>query len=307
MERGRGRTEGGGERGEQLGGLLAKLVSDHGQSGAAAELGVSERTIRRSVAAGKLTRGLRIALEKHLLMREGAGMPGSTSERRLDALEGWQTEQTQQLISLAGELQSARGAISELARDVAGRLGEMQETLSEVTVSSAGDSAAAGPGGEAVSGEGGPSACEGGRCAARWLRRWCCAQPRRRWLRRGGRGPRERVAEAEGAGGGGGDPSGSRNGGGGQAGAGDRAHTRARDGHTAGGAMGPGRQAPGGELAVGRAGRPETAEAKADCQTVGAANSHPRPVAALAFSKLSKRSGGSGAQTLAFARLFGNT
>ena len=132
MERGRGRTEGEAERGEQLGGLLAKLVSDHGQSGAAAELGVSERTIRRSVAAGKLTRGLRIALEKHLLMREGAGMPGSTSERRLDALERWQTEQTQQLISVAGELQSARGAISELARDVAGRLGEMQETLSEV-------------------------------------------------------------------------------------------------------------------------------------------------------------------------------
>ena len=132
MERGRGRTEGGAERGEQLGGLLAKLVGDHGQSGAAAELGVSERTIRRSVAAGKLTRGLRIALEKHLLMREGAGMPGSTSERRLDALERWQTEQTQQLISVAGELQSARGAISELARDVAGRLGEMQETLSEV-------------------------------------------------------------------------------------------------------------------------------------------------------------------------------
>ena len=56
MERGRGRTEGGAERGEQLGGLLAKLVSDHGQSGAAAELGVSERTIRRSVAAGKLTK-----------------------------------------------------------------------------------------------------------------------------------------------------------------------------------------------------------------------------------------------------------
>ena len=132
MERGRGRTEGGGERGEQLGGLLAKLVSDHGQSGAAAELGVSERTIRRSVAAGKLTRGLRIALEKHLLMREGAGMPGSTSERRLDALERWQTEQTQQLISVAGEFQSARGAVTELARDVVGRLGEMQETLSEV-------------------------------------------------------------------------------------------------------------------------------------------------------------------------------
>ncbi len=132
MERGRGRTEGEAERGEQLGGLLAKLVGDHGQSGAAAELGVSERTIRRSVAAGKLTRGLRIALEKHLLMREGAGMPGSTSERRLDALERWQTEQTQQVISVAGELQSARGAISELARDVAGRLGEMQETLSEV-------------------------------------------------------------------------------------------------------------------------------------------------------------------------------
>ena len=37
MERGRGRTEGGAERGEQLGGLLAKLVGDHGQSGVAAE------------------------------------------------------------------------------------------------------------------------------------------------------------------------------------------------------------------------------------------------------------------------------
>ena len=59
-------------------------------------------------------------------------MPGSTSERRLDALERWQTEQTQQLISVAGEFQSARGAVTELARDVVGRLGEMQETLSEV-------------------------------------------------------------------------------------------------------------------------------------------------------------------------------
>ena len=131
MERGRGRTEGGGERGEQLGGLLAKLVGDHGQSGAAAELGVSERTIRRSVAAGKLTGGLRIALEKHLLMREGAGMPGSTSERRLDALDGWQTEQTQQLISLAGELQSARGAISELVQKAGVRDQEVRKALAE--------------------------------------------------------------------------------------------------------------------------------------------------------------------------------
>ena len=39
MERGRGRTEGGAERGEQLGGLLAKLVGDHGQSGVAARAG----------------------------------------------------------------------------------------------------------------------------------------------------------------------------------------------------------------------------------------------------------------------------
>ena len=131
------------------GSLLAKLVSDHGQSVAAAELGVSVRTIRRSVAAGKLARGLRIELENHLLMRGGQGCPVQPPRGALDALEGWQTEQTQQLISLAGELQSARGAISELARDVAGKLGEMQATLTEALSGSAGDSAAAGPAGEA--------------------------------------------------------------------------------------------------------------------------------------------------------------
>ena len=116
MERGRGRTEGGrgggrggargGARGGEGGGEGGRGGGRGGRGGGeggraargpagearerpravrrSRRAGVSERTIRRSVAAGKLTRGLRIALEKHLLMREGAGMPGSTSERRLE-------------------------------------------------------------------------------------------------------------------------------------------------------------------------------------------------------------------------------
>ncbi len=130
---------------QQLVGLLGELISEHGKAGAAVKLGVGYRTVLRSLAAGKLSRGLRMALEKHLLLREGAEVPESPWAGRLDdleqgrrelaegleVLERRQTEQTQQLISVAGELQSARGAISELVQKAGVRDQEVRKALAE--------------------------------------------------------------------------------------------------------------------------------------------------------------------------------
>ena len=131
MEQEPERTEAGAERLEQLTGLLGTLVAEHGNSGAATVLGVSDRTIRRSLTAGELSRGLRIALEKHLLLREGAALPDSPWERRLEALERQQMELTQQLSSQAGELGETRAAMTEHVQEASGRHAELERALAE--------------------------------------------------------------------------------------------------------------------------------------------------------------------------------
>ncbi len=128
---------------KQLLGLLRELVSEHGMYGAARELDMGYRTLSRSLAAGGLCKGLRMALERYLVLREGAEVPESPWGKRFDALEKGRSEQderlgalergrselAEQLKSLAGELQSARETISELAQKVAGGLGEMRKAL----------------------------------------------------------------------------------------------------------------------------------------------------------------------------------
>ena len=131
MEQEPERTEAGAERLEQLMGLLGTLVAEHGNSGAATVLGVSDRTIRRSLTAGELSRGLRIALEKHLLLREGAALPDSPWERRLEALERQQMELTQQLSSQTGELGETRAAMTEHVQEASGRHAELERALAE--------------------------------------------------------------------------------------------------------------------------------------------------------------------------------
>ncbi len=128
---------------KQLLGLLRELVSEHGMYGAARELDMGYRTLSRSLADGGLSKGLRMALERHLILREGAEVPESPWGKRLDELEKSRSEQaerlgalergrselTEQLKSQAGGLQSAREAISELAQKVAGGLGEMRKAF----------------------------------------------------------------------------------------------------------------------------------------------------------------------------------
>ena len=130
-------------RHKQLLGLLRELVSEHGMYGAARELDMGYRTLSRSLAGGGLSKGLRMALERYLILREGAEVPESPWGKRLDELEKGRSEQderlgalergrselTEQLKSQAGGLQSAREAISELAQKVAGGLGEMRKAL----------------------------------------------------------------------------------------------------------------------------------------------------------------------------------
>lgn len=77
-----------GEKGAtQLVGLLAQLVREHGQYGAAAQLGVSDRTLRRAIHVQRLSSKLRLALERYLLLQQNADVPGSPLIARIDALE----------------------------------------------------------------------------------------------------------------------------------------------------------------------------------------------------------------------------
>ena len=123
-------------RHKQLLGLLRELVSEHGMYGAARELDMGYRTLSRSLAGGGLSKGLRMALERHLILREGAEVPESPWGKRLVELEKGRSEQAERLKALeeqvgglAGELAEARATISEMVQRAGGRDREIREAL----------------------------------------------------------------------------------------------------------------------------------------------------------------------------------
>ena len=79
----------------RLGGVLAELVQQHGLMGAAAELGISYKTLQRSRAAGQMSTGLRNALERYLL--DGPEQPGSVWWNRIELLESGVKEMGERL------------------------------------------------------------------------------------------------------------------------------------------------------------------------------------------------------------------
>ncbi len=108
--------------------LLSELVRDKGVMKAAEALGVDHRTLTSSMERGKLSRRMRVALDKALL--EGAGSPATEQRERIDALEGRtkavedRTDAVEKdlgkgLAAVRGEIKSVRGDLDRVVRRMA--------------------------------------------------------------------------------------------------------------------------------------------------------------------------------------------
>ena len=82
--------------------LLRELVRDKGVREAAQALGVDHRTLASSLESGRLSRRMRVALEKALL--EGSGSPAAEQRERNDEMQG--------------RLGAVEGRVEELGRDM---------------------------------------------------------------------------------------------------------------------------------------------------------------------------------------------
>ena len=108
--------------------LLGELVRDKGVMKAAEALDVDHRTLTSSLESGRLSRRMRVALDKALL--EGGGSPAAEQRERNDALEGLVKEVDGKVESLGkdlhkglsavqGDVKALRGDHEGLARQVA--------------------------------------------------------------------------------------------------------------------------------------------------------------------------------------------
>ena len=108
--------------------LLSELVRDKGVMKAAESLGVDHRTLTSSMERGKLSRRMRVALDKALL--EGAGSPAAEQRERIDALEGRskavedrvdavEKDVSKGLAAVQGEIKSVRGDLDRVVRRMA--------------------------------------------------------------------------------------------------------------------------------------------------------------------------------------------
>ena len=108
--------------------LLNELVRDKGVMKAAEALGVDHRTLTSSMERGKLSRRMRVALDKALL--EGAGSPAAEQRERIDALEGRskavedrvdavEKDLGKGLAAVRGEIKSVRGDLDRVVRRMA--------------------------------------------------------------------------------------------------------------------------------------------------------------------------------------------
>ncbi|MDE2780291.1 MAG: hypothetical protein OXI91_11535 [Chloroflexota bacterium] len=103
--------------------LLDELVRDKGPRQAAADLDVDHRTLTASLESGRLTRRMRVALDRALL--DGAGSPGQEQRQRNDLL----AKRLERVEELAGEtavgLAAAQGEVAahgQALRSIEGRL-----------------------------------------------------------------------------------------------------------------------------------------------------------------------------------------
>ena len=103
--------------------LLDELVRDKGPRQAAADLDVDHRTLTASLESGRLTRRMRVALDRALL--DGAGSPAQEQRQRndllaerLDRVEGLAQETGMGLAAVQGEV----AAHGQALRGIEGRL-----------------------------------------------------------------------------------------------------------------------------------------------------------------------------------------
>jgi hypothetical protein len=121
-----GRTHEGGAEGAhdlRLEALLHDLVRRHTHKGAARELGVGYKTVLRFKESGKLTKALRLALERYLV--EGPETPDSMWWRRVEKLEV-------RVQALEAGLHEARELVRQMERRLASERGRFQEGLAEM-------------------------------------------------------------------------------------------------------------------------------------------------------------------------------
>ena len=115
----------------QLTALLDELVRDKGVMRAARELGVNYRTISAALESGRLSRRMRLALDRALLA--GAGSPAKEQGERNDELAGrlekveaqadeMGKEMTEGLAAVQGEVRELRDAQEQSVRRIEGRL-----------------------------------------------------------------------------------------------------------------------------------------------------------------------------------------
>ena len=93
--------------------LLDELVRDKGARKAAADLDVDHRTLSTSLESGRLTRRMRVALDRALLA--GGGSPAREQQARND--------------ELAGRLEQVEGRVEEMGNDVSQGLAAVQDEV----------------------------------------------------------------------------------------------------------------------------------------------------------------------------------
>lgn len=112
-----------------LAGLLGKLVAKHGREGAALELGVTPKTLRKAFAEGRLTDKVRIALERHWYLLKGASLPDSPVVARLKALEE-RLASVEERASVQGDLVGRTGAeVAAFRSELAGRVAKLEHAV----------------------------------------------------------------------------------------------------------------------------------------------------------------------------------
>ena len=99
----------------RLAGLLEDLKRQHGSYGAAEELGVSYKMLRRSEMAGRMSDALREALERYLVYG-----PEHEESRWWKRVERVEAEVRAFQASVGGDIERLMQAVKELAGDIAG-------------------------------------------------------------------------------------------------------------------------------------------------------------------------------------------
>ena len=129
----------------QLMTLLREQVRDHGVRKAARKLDVDHRTLSAGLHSGKLSRRLRLSLEKALLA--GGGSPAREQRQRNDELAG----RLEGMEALGREIRDGLGAVQGEVEALRSQQAEAMRRLARLE---AGGSVGEGVGGDAEDGEG---------------------------------------------------------------------------------------------------------------------------------------------------------